>query len=132
MPLLIPEGKGGATSRKQPQPIKSLQKFPGQSQTWADYYGMRSLVEASNNLLKLASAEDIGNSKKRSGRGFAFHYLAATLAAVSTNIRRIITFFVNEAERSIGERIRTRRRKNEHGDALLRQNELLTIPLAAP
>ncbi len=111
IPLLIPERKGRATERKKPQPIKFLQKFACKSETWKRWFGVRSLVESSNNLLKLASAEDIGNSKKRSGRGFAFNYIAATLAAVSSNIRRIITFFEEETKRSTPTRIRYRRRK---------------------
>ncbi|MBC7593633.1 MAG: hypothetical protein H7288_06815 [Kineosporiaceae bacterium] len=130
VPLLIPNGT--AKSLTKSQPIKYLQKFTHESETWAAHYGMRSLVEASNNLVKLASAEDLGNPKKRSGRGFASHYLASTLAVVSSNIRRIITFFTAEAKRSAEHTGRTRRRKNERGDALARNSELLTAPAAAP
>ena len=93
---------------------------------------MRSLVEASNNLLKLASGDNIGDPKRRSGRGFAFHYLAATLAAVSSNIRRIITFFRDEANRSTDIRVRSRRRKDEHGNALERHQQLLVAPREGP
>ena len=92
---------------------------------------MRSLVEASNNLVKLASAEDLGNARKRSGRSFAFQYLAATLAVVSSNIRRIITFFENEAKRSDAPKTRTRRRKDERDQALTRHIATLAPPSAA-
>jgi hypothetical protein len=124
IPLLIPENKSAAKRNDKAQPLKFLQKFPAKSAIWRKWYGMRSLVEASNNLLKLASAEDIGNKKKRSGRGFAFHYLAATLAAASSNIRRIVTFFEDEAARSTPERIRTRRRKDSQGTSLSRGAEM--------
>ncbi len=131
VPLLIPEGDSKSKKPK-PQPIKSLQKYAHESRIWTSWYGMRSLVEASNNLVKLASAENLGDPKKRSGRGFAFHYLASTLAVVSSNIRRIITFFEAEAKRSEAHTIRARRRKNERGEALARNKELLTEPAAAP
>ena len=131
VPLLIPEGDSKSKKLK-PQPIKSQQKYAHESPIWTPWYGMRSLVEASNNLVKLASAEDLGNPKKRSGRGYAFHYLASTLAVVSSNIRRIITFFEAEATRSETHIVRTRRRKNERGEALARNKELLTEPAAAP
>lgn len=130
VPLLVPNGTAKSVTKS--QPIKFLQKFTHESETWAAHYGMRSLVEASNNLVKLASAEDLGNPKKRSGRGFAFQYLASTLAVVSSNIRRIITFFTAEAKRSAEHAGRTRRRKNERGDALARNSELLIAPAAAP
>ncbi|HEX4402890.1 MAG TPA: hypothetical protein VHZ98_16330 [Galbitalea sp.] len=124
VPLLIPENKSHAKRNQKLQPLKFLQKFPCKSATWRKWYGMRSLVETSNNLLKLASAEDIGNKKKRSGRGFAFHYLAATLAAASSNIRRIITYFEEEAQRSTPERIRVRRRKDSQGTPLPHSTEM--------
>ena len=93
---------------------------------------MRSLVEASNNLVELASAEDLGNARKRSGRNsFAFQYLAATLAVASSNIRRIITFFENEAKRSDAPKTRTRRRKDERDQALTRHIATLAPPSAA-
>ena len=130
VPPLIPQGDSKITDK--PQPIKFQQKFTHESETWTAYYGMRSLVEASNNLVKLASAEDLGNPKKRSGRGFAFHYLASALAVVSSNLRRIITFFESEAARTRKPIKRIRRRKNEHGEALARSNERLSVPAAAP
>lgn len=130
IPLLIPDGASKSTEK--PQPLKSLQKYTHESEDWTGHYGLRSLVEASNNLIKLASADDLGNAKKRSGRGFAFQYLASTMAAVSSNLRRIITFFEAEATRSAQKQVRARRRKNQHGEALRRHKALLTAPLAAP
>jgi hypothetical protein len=131
VPILIPEGHHSTSKNKQ-QPVKFLQKYTHESEIWVAYYGMRSLVEASNNLLKLASGDNIGDPKRRSGRGFAFHYIAATLAAVSSNIRRIITFFRDEANRSTDIRVRSRRRKDEHGNALARHQQLLVAPQASP
>ena len=131
VPMLIPEGDDSTSKIKQ-QPVKSLQKYAHESEIWTAYYGMRSLVEASNNLLKLASGDNIGDPKRRSGRGFAFHYIAATLAAASSNIRRIITFFRDEANRSTDVRVRSRRRKDEHGVALARHQERIVTPRESP
>jgi hypothetical protein len=80
---------------------------------------MRSLVETSNKLMKYGD-EDLDNSTKRSGRGFAFNYLAAALAAVSSNLRRLRAFFVKDAVRSGGKLTRLRRRKSAAGVALPR------------
>jgi hypothetical protein len=123
VPMRIPEGTGPKKSNKA-QPIKFIQKFPYQTEAWAGHYGMRNLVESSNNHMKLSSAEDIGNRRKRSGRGFAFHYLAMALAAVSSNLRRIVTFFEAEAERAQGGKLqRARFRKDHQGTSLARATE---------
>lgn len=79
--------------------------------------------KACRELAVPAVAEDIGNSRKRSGRGFAFNCIAATLGAVSSNIRRIIMFFEEETKRSTPTRIHDRRRKDEHGHPLDRGSE---------
>lgn len=118
--IRIPEGTGPKKSNKA-QPIKFVQKFPYRSEVWARHYGMRNLVESSNNHMKLSSAEDIGNRRKRSGRGFAFHYLAMALAAASSNLRRIVTFFEAEAQRADGGKLqRARFRKDHQGTSLAR------------
>lgn len=131
IPMLIPEEESTARKRRKTQPIKFLQKLPYGTKEWHEAYGVRSLVESSNNLIKLASAEDIGNPKKRSGRGYAFHYLAMTLASVSSNIRRIVTFFEAEAKRTTkGKRHRARFRKAREGTPLPRRQE--PAPLATP
>jgi hypothetical protein len=54
---------------------------------------MRSLVESNNKVLKGKRYENMGDPGMRSGRGFAFQYLVATLMAVSANIRKIARFF---------------------------------------
>jgi hypothetical protein len=90
--MLIPDGASAKNKRKKGQPIKHLQKLPYRSAGWQAYYSMRPLVEAAHKLLKDAT-EDLGNPAKRSGRGYAFQYLASTLAAVSSNLRRILTFY---------------------------------------
>ena len=81
---------------------------------------MRSLVEASNFLLKTAPHGDIQNPAKRSGRGYAATYLALAFAVVASNLRRIATFFVAEAERmeAATKKQRVRRRKDELGKPL--------------
>lgn len=121
VPMLIPVEKSKSAKKVKTQPIKFLQKFPYRTELWERYYGTRNLVESSNNLLKLASAEDIGTAAKRSGRGYAFHYLAMTLASVSSNLRRIVTFFEEEAARTtVGPLHRARYRKDPQGSSLPR------------
>ena len=123
VPMRIPEGVGPRKSNKT-QPIKFLQKFAYRSNIWKLHYGMRNLVESSNNHMKQSSAEDIGNRRKRSGRGFAFHYLAMALAAVSSNLRRIVTFFEAEAQSAPGGKLqRACFRKDHQGSSLSRLTE---------
>jgi hypothetical protein len=62
------------------------------SHTWKRWYGLRSTVEHVNAHTKNPGHEDIANSGRRGGRGYAYQYLMATLAIVSGNIRKIITF----------------------------------------
>jgi hypothetical protein len=59
----------------------------------------------------------MANPRKRPGRGFTFNYLAMTIAVVSSNLNRIVTFFVAEAKRASTDQVlhRARRRKNEYG-----------------
>lgn len=92
------------------------------------FYGMCSLIESSHKTLKDRGHEDIANPGKRSGRGFAFHYVAAALAAATTNLRKIASFFVQDYERSIEPKRRTRRRKTLTGMPLARTEP----PAAAP
>jgi hypothetical protein len=128
--MRILEDTGPKKSNKA-QPIKFLQRFPYRSEIWARHYGMRNLVEPSNNHMMLSSAEDIGNRRKRSGRGFAFRYLAMALAAVSSNLRRIVTFFEGEAQRADGGKLqRARFRKDHQGASLARSRTGSTITAA--
>ncbi|WP_104194710.1 hypothetical protein [Cryobacterium sp. M25] len=61
---------------------------------------------------------------------FAFNYLAATIAAVSSNLRKIFDFFVKTAERDSGESLsRERRRKEATGTPL---NKHSALPSLAP
>ena len=117
---------------KQPPPaIKWLQKYPHGSVLHKRWYGMRSMVESSNKVLKGKRYENLGDPGKRSGRGFAFQYLIATLMAVSANIRKIAGYFENDAKRRIGGPLpRARRRKSVAGISLERARE--TLPLAPP
>lgn len=80
---------------------------------------MRSLVESFNKTLKNKRFEDLKNVGKRSGRGFAFNYLVATLCAVSANLRKIQAFFAKVAKRDSGAKLtRERRRKAASGTPL--------------
>ncbi|MET3768650.1 hypothetical protein ABIB15_001332 [Marisediminicola sp. UYEF4] len=83
---------------------------------------MRSLVESSNNLLKSPAHGDIENTKKRSGRGYAATFLALTFAVVTSNLKRIASFFVAEANRieKSHTKTRARRRSDERGTPLRR------------
>lgn len=115
---------------KQPPPaIKWLRNFAHGTALDKRWYGMRSMVEASNKVLKGKRFENLGDPGKRSGRGFAFQYLVATLMAVSANIRKIAAFFEADAKRQIGGSLpRTRRRKTVPGIPLERPSE--SPPLA--
>lgn len=105
---------------EKPQPLKHVQKFPYLSPEWQRHYGMRNLVESQNKLIKHGNHEDLGNKSKRSGRGYAFHYLVSTLAVVSSNLRRIRTIFQSEAKRIGPSKQRSRRRADERGAPLSR------------
>lgn len=117
IPALLPEAEQRTNARKT-EPLKYTQKFQYKSEEWRGNYGMRSLVESSFNHLKQHNGEDLGEARKRSGRGHAFQYIASTLAVVSSNIRRIISFFEDEAAAVDGGKLkRTKRTKTERSDA---------------
>jgi hypothetical protein len=120
----------GKKRQEAPPAVKYLQEFPYMSPEHQAFYGMRSLVESSHNLLKDGGREDIANPRKRSGRGYAFHYLAAALAAATTNLRKIETFFVQDYERSVEPKHRIRRRKTLTGATLARTATTATAPPA--
>ena len=117
-----PRLKGTEDLRSKPQPIKFVQPLPHKGPEWRAYFGMRSLVESSNNLLKSPEHGDVANTRKRSGRGYAATFLALTFAVVTSNLKRIASFFVAEASRIEQSRTRprTRRRTDEHGAPLRR------------
>lgn len=69
--------------------LKYRQKFPYQSPQWRAFYGMRSIIEHQNALLKDGRQEDIANPYKRGSRGYAANYLALALSVVSANWRKI-------------------------------------------
>jgi len=120
----------GKKRKENPPAVKYRQEFPYMSPEHQAFYGMRSLVESSHKMLKEAGREDIANKRKRSGRGYAFHYLAAALAAASTNLRKIESFFVQDYERSVEPKHRVRRRKTLTGTALARTATTATAPPA--
>lgn len=110
--------------------LKHVQKFAYGSEEHRAHYGMRNLVESANKTLKEKNFEDIANPSKRSGRGFAFNYLASTLAAVSANLRKIVNFFTVDAEKvANAPATRERRRKDSTGKPLSKHSAL---PALAP
>ena len=72
--------------------LKYRQKFTFQSRQWRQFYGMRSIIEHQNALLKDGRQEDIANPYKRSARGYAAQYLALALQVVSANFRKLKTW----------------------------------------
>ncbi|MRG60701.1 hypothetical protein GE115_12595 [Agromyces sp. CFH 90414] len=116
--------KGNPSERRKPQPIKHVQKYAYQSAEWHRYKGTRSLVEASNRLLKKATKFDIEEPDLRSGRGYAFTYLATALAVVAENLLRIRSFFQADAERQGAPKTRARRRKDPQGNSLPRRQPI--------
>jgi hypothetical protein len=71
----------------------------------------------------------MANAGKRSGRGFTFNYLAMTIAIVSSNLNRVVTFFIAEAKRASTDQAqhRARRRKNEYGTPLTPSREMAAV-----
>lgn len=131
IPILVPETeaparKPGGKKRKL-QPIKHLQKFPYMSDDWFAHYGMRNLVESSNSRFKDPAHEALGNPRRRSGRGFAFQYLATALSIVSFNLRAIASFMLKLRNRAVEKPIRTRRRKGPDGWPLARPVNVATL-----
>ncbi|TFB56758.1 hypothetical protein [Cryobacterium tagatosivorans] len=81
-------GKGD----KAHEAVKFGQEYPHDEEKWAGYYGLRNTVESQNAYIKDSSTEDIEDPKKRRARGNTFASLAVTMALVSANIRKILTF----------------------------------------
>jgi hypothetical protein len=71
---------------------KFRQKFVFQSPEWTAWYGQRSIVEHQNAHLKDGRKEDLANTYKRGGRGFAFQFLATTLSVIAGNVRKLKTW----------------------------------------
>ena len=118
-----------STKKNQVPAVKHLPKFQFNTPTHCAWYGMRNFVEASNNHFKHNNFEDFGNPGKRSGRGFAFHYLVTTLMVVSSNLRRIVAFSEEEAIRLSGAPLpRVRRRKEAGGETLQKIEPLPASP----
>ncbi|MBC7762993.1 MAG: hypothetical protein H7201_14620 [Candidatus Saccharibacteria bacterium] len=115
-----PRAERGETTKEKQQPIKHWQNYAYKRPEWRGYYGMRSLVEASNSLLKTKDHGDIESPAKRSGRGYAATYLALAYSVVTSNLKRIATFFANEALRIEHSKVkhRTRRRTDNLGRPL--------------
>jgi hypothetical protein len=54
---------------------------------------MRSLVEHSNSFFKDGAHEALGDPRRRFGKGWAYQYLMATIAVMSSNIRKVTDFY---------------------------------------
>lgn len=131
IPIDVGVSTENSTGEQPPAALKWWQKFPHATPLHQRWYGMRSMVESFNKVLKGARYENLGDPGKRSGRGFAFQYLVSTLMAVSANIRKIAKFFEKDAKRQLGGPLpRTRRRKSATGTALARREA--SLPLAPP
>ncbi|MET4704984.1 hypothetical protein, partial [Frigoribacterium sp. UYMn621] len=124
-----PRTEDPSAAHSKRQAIKFGQHLPHKTVEWRRQYGMRSLVESSNNLLKTDAHGDIGNPKKRSGRGYAALYITLAFSVVTSNLRRIATFFKAEAHRledaNSGSAVkhRTRRRHDALGAPLVRSHD---------
>ncbi|GAA3658487.1 hypothetical protein GCM10022202_18740 [Microbacterium marinilacus] len=82
---------GSVTIPPQVDIVKHLQRHPWGSEAWVKAYGQRNHVESSNKHLKDGRFTDLGDPKKRAGRGYAFQFLASSIAVVASSIRRIVT-----------------------------------------
>lgn len=72
--------------------LKHGQRFPYKTRKWRKWHGLRNTVEASYSFMKDPGKEDLGTAAKRLARGMTFGYLAATLAVVASNVRRVVEF----------------------------------------
>ncbi|MEV8338118.1 hypothetical protein [Leucobacter sp. NPDC077196] len=116
---------GSVTIGLEAKVIKHLQKFPWMSTEWLRAYGQRNQVEMSNRLIKDHRSENIGNAASRPARGFAYNYLVAMIATVSTNIRRIIVGItnLNTLDDNGQPKQRVRKRRDSNGYRLARNNQ---------
>ena len=78
-------------------------------------HGRRSRCWVAESVVEAdyAEHEDLANRKKRSGRGFTFHYLVAALAIASSNLRAIAAFFKKLFKKAVKKMPRLRHRKDE-------------------
>lgn len=60
---------------------------------WKSVYGMRNGVESVNKGFKSGQFEDLASADKRAVRGNTFTYIAAVIATVSENLRRVLSFY---------------------------------------
>lgn len=90
--------------------LKYGQEYAYRSEKWHAYYGLRNVIESQNAYIKDSTTEDIGSAMNRRARGNTFAGLAATLAVVSANIRRVL-IFIKEALAVIA-----RTPKNQHSE----------------
>ncbi|WP_158252132.1 hypothetical protein [Cryobacterium sp. M23] len=93
--IVVPAGKNPAKDKA----LKYGQTYPHKSPTWKGYYALRNTVESQNAFIKDSATEDIACPMKRRARGNTFASLAVTLALVSANIRKILTFIQSELAR---------------------------------
>lgn len=129
--VTLPPSLKQSDDKRETDPAKHVQKFPYKTKTWQKHYGMRNLVETKNKESKRERFAFLGDKGKRSGRGYTFNYIAATVAIVASNLRKIAKFFVKAEEKEAEEEgTRARRRKDPSGTPLARLT--MTLPLAPP
>ena len=72
--------------------VKYGQEYPHDGPKWTGYYSLRNTVESQNAYIKDTATEGIEDPRKRRARGNTFASLAVTMAVVTANVRRILTF----------------------------------------
>ncbi|MDH6235592.1 hypothetical protein [Cryobacterium sp. CG_9.6] len=93
--IVVPAGKDPAKDKA----LKYGQTYPHKSPVWKGYYGLRNTVESQNAFIKDSATEDIASPMKRRARGNTFASVSVTLALVSANIRKILSFIQSELAR---------------------------------
>lgn len=119
---------GSVMLKLAPETIKHLQKYPWMSADWHRANGQRNQVETSNKRLKDSRNIRLGDEAARPGRGYANQFLAAMIATVASNIRRIITGItnVNTLNKDGKPKQRARKRRDSTGNRLSRTNTTTT------
>lgn len=100
--------------------IKHLNRFPHKSETWREWYGMRSHVESNNQYVKADAETDLGNPEEHRPRGYAYQALNAAMAFAVSNMRRIVSFIEAQAMKVLDKKTlrQARRRTDEFGNRL--------------
>lgn len=93
--IVIPAGR----NRRKDEALKNAQEYPHDSAKWKAHYGLRNTIESQNAYIKDSATEDIASPMKRRARGNMFASLAVTVALVTANVRKILTFIEEQLAR---------------------------------